>query len=233
MKIKIKEIMVFLKNIGTIIFITWLIGLFIEFPIAFPGIKNSIFRILLGIVFYLIEIVGLYYFGNWMKKERGDKSFRSNVKIRNLWSKRTWIIVCLCLLIALTVVFVYEHIIMWIDVSETANDQVFSKYNQSGSVLFLSSVVLFGPICEEILYRHCFFSFVNFGQYLNKYWLVLSVIINGTFFAFLHSGCNLVPFIYYSLIGITLASCYVLNDGDVKTSILVHIIGNTIITFFF
>ncbi|KRM96067.1 hypothetical protein FC19_GL001135 [Liquorilactobacillus aquaticus DSM 21051] len=233
MKLRIRKTMIFFKNIFTVIFITWFIGLFMEFPIAFPGIKNSIFRILLGVIFYVFEIIGLYIFGNWIKKERSSKWSSPIDKMENFRNKRTWIIICICLLIALAVAFIYQHINVWMNIPETSNDRVFSKYNQSGSILFLSSVVLFGPICEEMLYRYCFFSFVNFEQYLSKYWVILTVLINGVFFAFLHSGCNLVPFIYYSLIGITLASCYVLNDGDVKTSIFVHIVGNTIITLFF
>jgi membrane protease YdiL (CAAX protease family) len=211
----------------------WFVGMFLEFPIIIVGTQNNVFKVIFGLLIYLLEIFGLYQLYRWLAKEQNEGQQRPIKPLWQPWVKQTYIVMGSCLLLALAATALYNHVETWMNLPTTHNGQVVDQYLQTKSILFFSSMILFGPICEELLYRACFFSFVIFKQYVKRSWIITAIIINGIFFGLLHSGLNLIPLIYYALIGMILASSYVLTGGDVKASALVHILGNTTIALLF
>lgn len=104
--------------------------------------------------------------------------------------------------------------------------QIFPSYNEvaktlsssRNSIFSLISVIVFIPICEEIIFRG-----VIFGYLKKRYNLVVSLIIQALVFAFMHG--NIVQGIYTFILGIVLGIIYIYTNS-LYGSMLMHIIYN-------
>ncbi|WP_236626693.1 CPBP family intramembrane glutamic endopeptidase [Lactiplantibacillus plantarum] len=81
-------------------------------------------------------------------------------------------------------------------------------------------VVIFSPICEELIFRGIFFSYASTNQYNHRNYQMIAVVINSLIFASVHVDANWEP--YYTLMGSILGITYLLAKRDIRMNILVH-----------
>ncbi len=89
-------------------------------------------------------------------------------------------------------------------------------------ILLIISVVLLGPIVEELIFRRTIFA------WLAKYSIVLSYIVSSLAFGLLHvvSGGDYLFLILYAAMGVVFGGAYHFSK-NIYTPIIVHIIHNT------
>lgn len=107
---------------------------------------------------------------------------------------------------------------------ETLNDAFSGIDNGAENYLWIFlSVVLVGPIMEEILFRG-----IIFGNMKKIMPIGLAIFLNGVFFGIFHM--NLVQGVYTSIAGMVLAYVYYYSES-ISLVIVLHMINNFLSTF--
>lgn len=124
------------------------------------------------------------------------------------------------IVIGLMMSFLIQIILIFLTTYFFPNLVLVNDLSGNNSLSFILISVLFNPIMEELVFR---FSFVNWvGQKL-PIWLGIG--ISSLFFMLMHVNGNL--FIYFCL-GLIFSYLYKIS-GTIMTSIMVHILLNTIV----
>lgn len=99
----------------------------------------------------------------------------------------------------------------YLEVSKSISDA-------TGSYLQLFSIIIFGPIFEEIFFRG-----VIFGHLKKNYKIVSAVIVQALIFAIMHG--NIVQGIYAFILGIVLGLVYIHYESLIAC-IIIHVVTN-------
>ncbi|MBB1080062.1 CPBP family intramembrane metalloprotease [Limosilactobacillus sp. STM2_1] len=109
--------------------------------------------------------------------------------------------------------------------TETANNAALGSmlgHSPIITVIFVFSAVILSPIAEELIFRGTLTNmFFRRGNIWPK------AILSGIVFSTGHMSTNPISFIIYAYMGLILALVY-LKTGDIRNSIAVHIINNSI-----
>ncbi len=123
-----------------------------------------------------------------------------------------------------------EEIAIWLKASDSQNQEsIVNMFNNGYLILTFISVVIFGPIVEEIVYRKIIF------KVFEKYKNIIPLIFSSVLFMLAHmSGDNggfvnwLIICIPYLGSGLALGGMYLLSKKNIYPVIIVHIINNLI-----
>ncbi len=98
-------------------------------------------------------------------------------------------------------------------------NQVSNVLNQSNASIFkMIILVIFVPICEEILFRGVIFGFLK-----KNYNLIISIFIQAIIFSMMHF--NIIQGIYTFILGVVLAIVYVYSES-ILTCMILHMVYN-------
>ena len=109
-----------------------------------------------------------------------------------------------------------------LNIPETSNSRSLAWMLGEAPLPMIVSVVIFSPICEELIFRGIFFSYALTNQYNHRNYQMIAVVINSLIFASVHVDANWEPWIYYTLMGSILGTTYLLAKRDIRMNILVH-----------
>ncbi|WP_238352275.1 CPBP family intramembrane metalloprotease [Lactiplantibacillus plantarum] len=109
-----------------------------------------------------------------------------------------------------------------LNIPETSNSRSLAWMLGEAPLPMIVSVVIFSPICEELIFRGIFFSYALTNQYNHRNYQMIAVVINSLIFASVHVDANWEPWIYYTLMGSILGTTYLLAKRDIRLNILVH-----------
>ncbi|CAH1856843.1 CPBP family intramembrane glutamic endopeptidase [Convivina intestini] len=111
--------------------------------------------------------------------------------------------------------------------TETQNDQAIQAIMDSNSaslVLMVISVIIFAPICEELLFRGLLIK--GLLPNVNP---IYAIVISGLVFSAMHQSSNAISFAIYAVMGMSFAYAYVKTDR-IEVSIALHMLNNTVAT---
>lgn len=128
------------------------------------------------------------------------------------------------------VILASEYILEILDIviyhqAETANNQSLMTIlgrNPLVTVVFAVSAVVLTPIAEELVFRGVL---MNLFFKPNTFWP--KVILSGVVFSAGHISTNIISFLLYCVMGMTLAYVYRKN-GDIRNSMLLHGLNNLV-----
>lgn len=109
--------------------------------------------------------------------------------------------------------------------TETANNQSLMTilgHNPLVTVVFAISAVILTPIAEELIFRGVL---MNLFFKPNTFWP--KVVLSGVVFSAGHISTNIISFLLYCLLGMTLAYVY-RRSGNIRNSMLLHGLNNLI-----
>lgn len=109
--------------------------------------------------------------------------------------------------------------------AETANNQSLKTilgHNPLVTIVFAISAVVLTPIAEELIFRGVL---MNLFFRPNTFWP--KVILSGIVFSAGHISTNIISFLLYCGLGMTLAYVY-RKSGDIRNSILLHALNNLV-----
>lgn len=112
--------------------------------------------------------------------------------------------------------------------TETANNQnlmTILGHNPLVTVVFAISAVVLTPIAEELIFRGVL---MNLFFKPNTFWP--KVILSGIVFSAGHVSTNIISFLLYCMLGMTLAYVY-RKSGDIRNSMLLHGLNNLVAMF--
>ena len=101
----------------------------------------------------------------------------------------------------------------------TNEENVIAMYKEMPVLMFLA-VGFLGPICEEIVFRYSFSTFIKND--------ILFVILSSLVFALFHSGGLGNGFLIYFSMGAILAIIYLKPQKNLAASSIVHIVNNVL-----
>lgn len=165
-------------------------------------IKNNWIMITIGFLIYALEVWGLYWLYRHTARVRHYQvaTLKSSVNIAQLGTV----------------------IVAMLNIPETSNSKSLAWMFGEAPLPMIISVVIFSPICEELIFRGIFFSYALTDQYNKCNYQMIAVVINSLIFASVHVDANWEPWIYYTLMGSILGTTYLLAKRDIRTNILVH-----------
>ncbi|MCI2031089.1 CPBP family intramembrane glutamic endopeptidase [Limosilactobacillus sp.] len=128
------------------------------------------------------------------------------------------------------VILVGEYILGILNVlfyhqTETANNRSLMTilgHNPLVTIVFATSAVVLTPIAEELIFRGVL---MNLFFKPNTFWP--KVVLSGVVFSAGHISTNIISFLLYCVLGMTLAYVY-RKSGDIRNSILLHGLNNLI-----
>ncbi|MBB1063592.1 CPBP family intramembrane glutamic endopeptidase [Limosilactobacillus fastidiosus] len=128
------------------------------------------------------------------------------------------------------VILASEYILGMLDLliyhqTETANNQSLMAIlggNPLVTVVFVISAVVLTPIAEELVFRGVL---MNMFFKSNTFWP--KVILSGIVFSAGHLSTNIISFLLYCVMGMTLAYVY-WKSGDIRNSMLLHGLNNLV-----
>lgn len=109
--------------------------------------------------------------------------------------------------------------------TETANNQSLRMvlgHNPLVTIIFSLSAVILTPIAEELIFRGVL---MNLFFKPNTFWP--KVILSGIVFSAGHISTNIISFLLYCFLGMTLAYVY-RRSGDIRNSMLLHGLNNLV-----
>ena len=112
--------------------------------------------------------------------------------------------------------------------TETANNQSLMTilgHNPLVTVVFTISAVVLTPIAEELIFRGVL---MNLFFKPNTFWP--KVILSGIVFSAGHVSTNIISFLLYCMLGMTLAYVYRKSE-DIRNSMLLHGLNNLVAMF--
>ena len=165
-------------------------------------IKNNWLMITIGFVIYVLEAWGLYWLYRHTARVRHYQvaTVKSRVNIAQLGA----VIIAMLTMVVLI------------------NSRSLAWMLGEAPLPMIVSVVIFSPICEELIFRGIFFSYALTNQYNHRNYQMIAVVINSLIFASVHVDANWEPWIYYTLMGSILGITYLLAKRDIRMNILVH-----------
>ncbi|CAH1855957.1 CPBP family intramembrane glutamic endopeptidase [Convivina praedatoris] len=190
------------------------LGILSEFKV------NLVQTILLGIAYIaawtIVILLGYYYYQKLYKKP-----------LHNL-AKNDYILIVTCYLVAMALEHGLSYLNQWLyHQTETQNDQAIQAIMDSNSaslVLMVISVIIFAPICEELLFRGLLIKGLLPNVNPNY-----AIVISGLVFSAMHQSSNVISFAIYAVMGMSFAYAYVKTDR-IEVSIALHMLNNTVAT---
>lgn len=181
-------------------------------------IKNNWFMITIGFVIYALEAWGLYwlYWHTARVRHYQVATLKSQVNIAQLGT------VIIAMLTMVVLIIVDLKLSAMLNIPETSNSRSLAWMLGEAPLPMIVSVVIFSPICEELIFRGIFFSYALTNQYNHRNYQMIAVVINSLIFASVHVDANWEPWIYYTLMGGILGTTYLLAKRDIRMNILVH-----------
>lgn len=161
----------------------------------------------------LLVIILIYFYKNDFIKDYNDlnKTYKDKIRI----TIKVW-------LIGLIIMIISNNIINLFTSSGIANNESLNRVVLDELTIYaIPTMIIFGPICEEIIFRLSFKKIFK-----NKY---PYIILSGLLFGFAHvlgtSGIELLYIIPYGALGSAFAYIYVKNK-NILCPILAHIFHN-------
>ncbi|KRL53871.1 hypothetical protein FD35_GL000838 [Furfurilactobacillus rossiae DSM 15814] len=106
------------------------------------------------------------------------------------------------------------------------NEKMIERSMMGMPILTAYVEVVLAPIIEELIFRRLFFVFFFKGM-VNPWKRVLGIVVNGLFFASLHTSLLSPGMWVYAVMGMIFATTYV-TTKNVKYSIALHFLNNLI-----
>ncbi len=174
--------------------------------------------ITIGFVIYALEAWGLYWLYRHTARVRHYQvaTLKSRVNIAQLGT------VIIAMLTMVVLIIVDLKLSAMLNIPETSNSRSLAWMLGEAPLPMIVSVVIFSPICEELIFRGIFFSYALTNQYNHRNYQIIAVVINSLIFASVHVDANWEPWIYYTLMGGILGTTYLLAKRDIRLNILVH-----------
>lgn len=175
-------------------------------------------KLLSNFILLIVEILITCFMIFLYKKDiiMSTNDLNKNGKNKLKYALKIWLFGLLIMLICNMVI---GNIVNDLAQNELANRTILEKFPYYA----LPSMVLFGPICEEIIFRLAFKKCTA-----NKY---IYILLSGLLFGFAHvigvSGLEILYIIPYTALGIAFAKIYE-DTENILCSILMHILHNYI-----
>lgn len=220
----LKKQLIYLIKAG-LAFLTFFIGKYIQLlPITIFNIKkiDNKTQVLLSLFsnIFIILILILLYRKDLIKQW---KKFKDNYKSNFDIGFNYWIIGVICMALSNIIInFIFKG-------NGATNEKIVQEMISSLPLVMFINAGIIGPIIEELTFRQTFKTLIS-----NKWIFILT---SGIIFGSLHvitsynSPLDLLYIIPYSSLGIAFALMYEKTD-TVFTSIIMHMIHNTILTLF-
>lgn len=146
--------------------------------------------------------------------------FKNQTFKRTPEKKTLWFLTALIATFTVSIGFI-SIIIIW-KLRGSPSDSLAYSTNSEINLFQIFSVILIGPVIEEVIFRHFLFNALK-----QKYKIFTSVLISALCFAVLHFDN-----IFGAFIGGILLSFLYLRSGDLVYPIAAHILHNTVFVIF-
>ncbi|HEM5989722.1 TPA: CPBP family intramembrane metalloprotease [Streptococcus suis] len=119
--------------------------------------------------------------------------------------------------------FIFQFIV---PVPESENQKLVIEFVSAYPLIAFSSVVVFAPILEELIFRG-FLATYFFPKLSDVKSVLLYVLVSGTLFSFVHGPATLPQFLIYFTMGVIFAWIYLVKQ-DIRYPMALHMLNNGI-----
>lgn len=179
------------------------------------GVKNKfVVSFIMLLVTFILTFIFILIYRKRFKKDFAEINKKENEKTYIKDSIKTWLIGVLLMIIANLIIGIF---LTEISPNEASNRELIQKLY----IFAIPTMVIFGPICEEIIFRLSFKEFIN-----NKY---IYILLSGLCFGYAHvigeTGINLLYVIPYVILGMCFAHLFEKHQ-NIICPIIAHMIHN-------
>ena len=132
-------------------------------------------------------------------------------------NKKSIIIMVISLVAVLITNFGLTRLLVSLDI-EMANQEAALDLLNNNKIITGITLAIFGPVVEELVYRYSLSTIIKKD--------ITFIIISSILFGMVH-GLG-IAMVIYIILGVILAICYRKTDNNLITTIIIHIINNTI-----
>ena len=214
-----------LRLVGISVFLL-IVGSFSALPLMVYMNHFNAVTVTIGYGLYALEIVGLWWAYRWTATRHALTLPKLTAQVDQRWL----LTILIGVVVILGVCVVHVQLMKGFGIPEPENARDLDKMMQLHPTALLIDACLFGPICEELLFRGLFFNLsLSSRQAQQRVYQVVAVVVNGMLFGFLHCDNSFEPFLYYSLFGAVLAVSYLTSKRDIRVDISIHMLANIMI----
>lgn len=151
-------------------------------------------------------------------------SFKARPKIKTMF-----LCVIMCIVLLVGEYFITGMLFSHFGIGQTTNDAHLNQVSQTGPIAYILAACVAAPMVEEIIFRGFIFEMINELCARKHIGATPAYIVSAGLFAVMHAPSNWVMAVPYFLSGLIFAIAY--DHGSIHSSILVHIINNSLAIF--